>query len=80
MNCDDCDWKENRMHINETMKSLGERFDRFEARQEKRDEEIYKRLTLLQVAEGTLRVKSGMWGAAGSAIVGIGMLIWSMLK
>lgn len=78
--CPDCDWKEQRLHLNESLKRLESRFDRFEEKQESRDGEIYKRLTSLQVAEGMLRVKSGAWGLIGSLVVAVGLFFWEFLK
>jgi len=78
--CPDCDWKEQRLHLTETLKEIKESLKRSENRQDARDQEIYKRLTSLQVEEGKLKVKSGVWGLAGSAVAGLAILVWDKIK
>ena len=57
------------MYLKETLEGLRSDMKDFQTKQEARDGEIYKRLTGLQVEEGKLRVKSGMWGAAATIVM-----------
>ena len=65
----DCDWPAHRMYLKETLETIQSDMRNFQTKQEARDVEIYKRLTGLQVEEGKLRVKSGMWGACATIVM-----------
>jgi hypothetical protein len=43
-------------------------------------EELGEKLTSIRVDIGMLKVKAGVWGALGGAIIAVGMLLWFLIK
>ena len=79
-NCEDCDWKEQRLYLNKTLERIDATLQRIESRQSETDTEIYNRLNKLQIAEAQLRVKSGAWGLVGSGIAALIAFVWMWLS